>query len=77
MYKVAPNVRYPHGQARFVLDIVRYISDTMDVLMPGGSGDDHNEKMLSKTMERLSSTVNLDPIFLSLELFRYRASRGK
>ena len=77
MYKVAPGVRYPHGQARFVLDVVKYISDTMDVLMPGGQGDDHNEKMLSKTMERLSSTVNLDPIFLSLELFRYRASRGK
>ena len=51
MYKVAPQIRYPHGQARFVLDIVKYISDSMDVLMPGGEGDDQQEKMLSKIME--------------------------
>ncbi len=79
LYKAAPHVRYPHGQARFVLEAVKYISDTMDLLMPGPGQppDDLQERSLSKVMERLSSTVNLDAMFLALELFRYRASRGK
>ena len=79
MYKASPHIRYPHGQARFVLEAVRYVSDTMDLLMPapGRPPDDQQERSLSKVLERLSSTVNLDAVFLSLELFRYRASRGK
>ncbi len=33
--------------------------------------------MLAKVIERLGSIVNLDPMFLSLELWRYRESQGK
>ena len=79
MYKTAPAARYPHGQARFVLEAVKYVSDMMDLLMPGPGQppDDQADRNLSRALERLSSVVNLDAIFLSLELFRYRASRGK
>jgi hypothetical protein len=79
MYKAFPYIRYPHGQAQFILDAVKHISDTMDVMMPGPGEppSDVEERNLSKVLERLSSTVNLDAIFLAMELFRYRRSRGK
>ncbi len=78
-YKTAPLVKYPHGQAQFVLTAVKLISDTMDVLMPppGAPRDDAQERQLAKLIERLSGIVNLDPLFISLELLRYREGRGK
>ena len=78
-YKNAPFIKYPHGQAQYVLEAVRMISDTMDVLMPppGAPRDDAQERMLSKTIERLKGVVDLDPMFLSLELLRYRDSQSK
>ena len=78
-YKGAPFIKYPHGQAQYVLAAVKLISDTMDVLMPppGAPRDEQEERMLAKTIERLGSMINLDPMFLSLELFRYRDSQGK
>jgi apolipoprotein N-acyltransferase len=33
-YKNAPFIKYPHGQAQYVLTAVKMISDTMDVMMP-------------------------------------------
>jgi len=77
-YKSAPFVKYPHGQAQFVLSAVKSISDTMDLLLPppGGQRDDAQERALAKVIERLGSVVNLDPLFLSLELLRYRESQG-
>jgi hypothetical protein len=78
-FKGAPFVKYPHGQAQYVLTVVKVISDTMDVLMPppGAPRDDHQERMLARTIERFGSMINLDPMFLSLELFHYRESQGK
>ncbi len=78
-YKTAPQIRHAHGQARYILEAVRFISDTMDVMMPGPGEprDDYQERMLTKTLEKFSSIVTLDPLFLSLELLRYRESRGK
>ena len=78
-YKTAPFIKYPHGQAQYVLTAVKMISDTMDVMMPppGAPRDDAQERMLSKTIERLKGVVDLDPMFLSLELLRYRESQGK
>ncbi len=78
-YKTAPLVKYPHGQAQFVLTAVKVISDTMDVQMPpaGAPRDDAQERALAKVIERLSSIINLDPLFISLELLRYRELHGK
>ncbi len=78
-YKVAPFIKYPHGQAQYVLTAVKLISDTMDALMPppGAARDDAQERLLTKAVERLGSVVNLDPLFLSLELLRFRESEGK
>jgi len=79
-YKSAPLVKYPHGQARYLLEAVRLISDTMDVMMPapGLPRDDTQERMLAKTIERLGSIMSgLDSLFISLELLRYRESQGK
>ena len=33
-YKTAPFIKYPHGQAQYILTAVKMISDTMDVQMP-------------------------------------------
>lgn len=78
-YKSAPFIKYPHGQAQYVLAAVQCVSDTMDVLMPppGAPRDDQQERALAKVIERLGSVVNLDPLFLSLELLRFRGSQGK
>lgn len=78
-FKGAPFVKYPHGQAQYVLTVVKVISDTMDALMPppGAPRDDQQERLLARTIERFGSMINLDPMFLSLELFRYRESQGK
>jgi hypothetical protein len=78
-YKSTPFVKYAHGQAQYVLTAVKLISDTMDVMMPppGMPRDDAQERMLIKAIERLSGIINLDALFLSLELLRYRESQGK
>ncbi len=78
-YKAAPFVKYPHGQAQFVLTAVKLISDTMDVQMPppGAPRDDAQERLLAKAVERLSGIINLDPLFIALELLRYREIQGK
>ena len=78
-YKAAPYVKFPHGQAQFVLTAVKMISDTMDVQMPppGAPRDDTQERLLAKTIERLSGIINLDPLFIALELLRYRELQGK
>ncbi len=78
-YKATPYIKYAHGQAMFVLTAMRIISDTMDVLMPppGAPRDDAQERMLGKTIDRLSGIVNLDSLFLALELMRFRDSQGK
>jgi len=78
-YKTAPFIKYPHGQAQFVLSAVKIISDTMDALMPppGAAREDQQERAFAKVIERLGSVINLDPLFLSLELLRFRESQGK
>lgn len=78
-YKAAPFVKYPHGQAQYVLTAVKLISDTMDVQMPppGAPRNDTQERLLAKAIERLSGIINLDPLFIALELLRYRELQGK
>jgi len=78
-YKTAPYIKYPHGQAQYVLSAIKLISDTIDVQMPpaGKPRDDAQERALAKVIERLSGIVNLDSMFLALELFRYREAQGK
>lgn len=78
-YKAAPFIKYPHGQAGYVLTAVMLISDTMDAVMPppGAPRDDAQERLLAKAIERLGSIVNLDPLFISMELLRYREAVGR
>lgn len=78
-YKAAPFNKYPHGQARYLIECIPMISDTMDALMPapGQPRDEAQERSLAKTLDRLGSIMgNLDPIFISLELLRFRQSEG-
>jgi hypothetical protein len=77
--KKEPLIRFPHGQARCVLECVQVISEAIDILMPkrAMSARDEHERHLARTIERLGSVINLDPIFISLELWRYRHARGK
>ena len=78
-YKSAPYIKYAQGQAQYILTAVKMISDTMDVMMPPPDAprDDAQERLLTKAIERLSGIVNLDPLFLGLELMRFRESQGK
>lgn len=79
-YKTAPFNKYPHGQARYLIECIPMISDTMDLLMPGPGQprDETQERSLAKTLDRLGSIMgNLDPIFISLELLRFRQAEGR
>ena len=77
-YKTSP-VKYVQGQARFLMRAVRQISDTMDILMPvpGQPPDDIAERALTRCLERLGSVINLDPLFIALEVMRYRQGHDK
>jgi len=74
-----PMIRYPHGQARFLMHCAKHISGTMDRLMPppGAPLDTEQERMLAKSIERLAQGLTLDPFFVSLEVLRYRQSIGR
>jgi hypothetical protein len=78
-YKAAPFMKYPQGQAGYIMLCVAHISDTMDLFMPGPGQprDEAQERTLAKTLERLGSVVNLDPLFIGLELIRFRRAEGK
>ena len=74
-----PLIRYPHGQARFLLHCARHISGTMDRLMPppGAPSDNEQERQLAKSIERLAQGLSLDPFFVSLEIMRFRQWTGR
>lgn len=72
-----PNIRYPHGQAKYLLLCVQMMSGTMDRLMPPGVSDNNQDRQLVKSIERLATNLTLDPFFVSLELMRYRQSIGR
>jgi hypothetical protein len=78
-FRAFPLVRYPHGQARFLVHMVRLISGTMDRLMPGPGRepDLEAERLLAKTIERLASVLSLDAFFVALEIMRYRQMIGR
>lgn len=79
-YKVAPLIKYAHGQARYLMECVQSISDTMDVLMPppGQPRDELQERHLAKTIDRLGNVLGqLDSLFIALELWRYRQRIGR
>jgi len=47
-------------------------------LSPEGKPTDPGfDRQLSRTIERMGQMINLDPLFISLELLRYRAANGK
>ncbi len=77
--RTAPLMKFPQGQARFLMQSVQTISDTMDVLLAnGGVRDDTFERQLARIIERLGNGLgSLDPIFVGLELLRYRQFQGK
>jgi hypothetical protein len=73
-----PNMKFPHGQALFLLHAVQLISAAMDQFMPAGHSDIIADRQLNKAIERLGLIVgNLDPLFVSLELMRYRQTQNK
>jgi len=53
------------------------ISAGVDQFMDPRISDPNQERQLSKSVERLASMLSLDPLFVSLELARYRSSLGK
>lgn len=77
LQRSAPQMRYPHGQARFLLKCVQMISYVMDQNIEPGVVDPNQERHLSKSIERLGSMLSLDPLFVSLELMRYRQLVGR
>lgn len=78
-YKASPSVRYAHGQAKYLLKCARVFSGTIDRLMPrpGEPPDNEKERLLTKSIERLGIVLSLDPLFVSLEIMRYRMIAGK
>ena len=78
-YKTAPFTKYAPGQARYILRAAQMISDTMDVLLANGGAtpDEPGERQLMKVLERFGAVINLDPLFIMLEVLRLRARQGR
>ncbi|MGO8673708.1 MAG: hypothetical protein ACLQVD_20415 [Capsulimonadaceae bacterium] len=72
-YKSFPMIRYPHGQAKYLVRAAHVISASIDAIERGNDYD----RLLSRVIERLASNLNLDPLFVALEVMRYRYLTGK
>jgi hypothetical protein len=74
-YANTPLRQLPQVRAKYVEEIVKQISDTMDVLIPAGSTDELAERSLARAIEKAATLVEIPGTAVALELARYRRSR--
>lgn len=76
-YKLCPNIRYAHGQAKFMMRACVKIVATMERIMPSNMPIDNNmERLFAKTIERVAGLLSLDAFFVGLEVMRIRQMVG-
>lgn len=62
----------PQFRARYIEEVLGLISETMDVLMPEGKGDELAERSLARVLERVGTLAEVPPAIIALELKRLR-----
>lgn len=66
----------PQNRAKYVGEMIKRISETMDELIPEGTpSDEVTERSLARVIERVGAVTETPPTWIALELLRYRASR--
>ena len=64
----------PQMRAKFIVEMLKRISDAMDELMPE-KPDELSERTLARVIERVGTMVEAPASMLALELMRYRAAK--
>ena len=74
MYMQTPNRSLPQGKARFASDALYILAEAMDTLYKD-EPDEHAERSLARTLERIGSSSDMPAPVLAFELERLRAWR--
>ena len=67
---------FPQVRARLILDIVPQLSDTVDMLIPEENGHETG-RILARTIDRVSSFLDLPTLSLAMEIERYHREQVK
>jgi hypothetical protein len=69
----APFKQYPQGRARYMLESIELIASAVDAISKESpQSDDVLERHLYRVIDRLAQAVDMDPLYVALELERYR-----
>lgn len=71
-YASQPLRTLPQFRAIYISEALQLISETMDVLMPEGKGDELAERSLARVIERVGTLAEVPPALIALELKRLR-----
>lgn len=75
-YAAIPLRQLPQFKARYLEDVVKVISETMDVLMPGGTPmDELAERSLARVIDKVGTVADVSPTLIALELERFRRTQ--
>lgn len=71
-YASTPLRQLPQFRARYLVEMLKAISETMDELMPQGKIDELAERSLARVIEKVATLTDIPPAIIALELMRYR-----
>ena len=74
LYMQTPNRSLPQGKARYATDALYALAEAMDTLY-SDNPDEHAERSLARTLERIGNSSDIPPSVLAFELERLRAWR--
>lgn len=75
-YSNTPHRSLPQSKARFMTEMLRAVSDTMDQLCPAHA-DETTERHLARIIEKVADGAGMPPSVVALELDRLRESTRK
>lgn len=71
-YASTPLRQLPQFRARYLVEMLKAVSETMDELMPQGKIDELAERSLARVIEKIATHTDVPPAIVALELMRYR-----
>jgi hypothetical protein len=71
-YANTPYRQLPQFRARYLVEMLKIISEAMDELMPEGRIDELAERSLARVIEKVATLTEVPAPIIALELLRYR-----